>query len=74
VTLAPDRTGARINDVLVIRDGQREDFDEPALREALRGDPIDIDVDLGVGPASALAFGCDLTEGYVKENAAYFSS
>ena len=73
-TLLPAATSATINGVSVIENGMREDFDEPALRAELRGDPIDLEVDLGVGRADATAFGCDLTEGYVKENAAYYSS
>jgi glutamate N-acetyltransferase/amino-acid N-acetyltransferase len=40
----------------------------------LRGDPLDIRVDLGVGVGAATAYGCDLTEGYINENAAYYSS
>jgi len=44
------------------------------LRESLAGDPVEIEVDLGVGSARARAWGCDLTEGYIKENAAYYSS
>jgi glutamate N-acetyltransferase/amino-acid N-acetyltransferase len=63
-----------INGVSVIENGMRVDFDEPALRAELRGDPIDLEVDLAVGRADATAFGCDLTEGYVKENASYYSS
>lgn len=72
--LAPDRTSASINGTRVVENGLRVDFDEPALRRELAGDPVDIVVDLGVGPAEATAFGCDLTEGYVSENAAYYSS
>jgi glutamate N-acetyltransferase/amino-acid N-acetyltransferase len=73
-TLHPGATSAIINGVSVIENGMRVDFDEPALRAELRGDPIDIEVDLAVGREDATAFGCDLTEGYVKENAAYYSS
>ncbi len=73
-TLLPDATGACINGVRVIEGGRRADYDDVALREQLRGDPIDIEIDLGVGRGEATAFGCDLTEGYVKENAAYYSS
>ena len=58
----------------VVRNGLRAEFDEAALREELRGDPVDLVIDLGVGDATATAFGCDLTEGYVRENAAYYSS
>ncbi len=73
-TLLPDATGACINGVRVIEGGRRADYDDAALREQLRGDPIDIEIDIGVGRGEATAFGCDLTEGYVKENAAYYSS
>jgi glutamate N-acetyltransferase/amino-acid N-acetyltransferase len=31
-------------------------------------------VALGVGEGTATAFGCDLTKGYIDENAAYYSS
>lgn len=73
-TLDPDRTAACINSVPVIAAGMRAPFDEDSLRVALRGDPVEIEVDLGVGSGAATAFGCDLTEGYVRENAAYYSS
>jgi glutamate N-acetyltransferase/amino-acid N-acetyltransferase len=70
----PDSTSASINGIDVLRDGRRTDFDETGLRTSLRGDPVDISVSLGVGHASATAFGCDLTDGYIRENAAYYSS
>ena len=74
VQLRPESTSARINGTVVVRDGLRVDFDEAALRGELAGDPIDIEVDLGVGEHRARAFGCDLTEGYVSENASYYST
>jgi glutamate N-acetyltransferase/amino-acid N-acetyltransferase len=74
VTLHPAGTDARINGVPVITGGTRAPFDEAGLRASLAGDPLDIDVDLGVGRGEATAFGCDLTAGYVAENAAYYSS
>ena len=74
VPLAPERTRCGINGVIVVQNGERAAFDEPALRDQLRGDPIDIDVDLGVGGFDATAFGCDLTAGYIEENASYYSS
>jgi glutamate N-acetyltransferase/amino-acid N-acetyltransferase len=70
----PLRTTVWINDTLVVREGCRMDFDEPALRGELAGDPVQIRVDLGMGEAGATAYGCDLTHGYVDENAAYYSS
>jgi glutamate N-acetyltransferase/amino-acid N-acetyltransferase len=65
---------AWINETLVFREGSRTGYDEDALRGELKGDPIEIRVDLAIGEASATAFGCDLTHGYIDENAAYYSS
>lgn len=72
--IEPGSTAAWINGTQVIEAGGRKPFDEAALRTSLAGDPVEIDIDLGIGDASARAWGCDLTEGYVKENAAYYSS
>ena len=44
------------------------------MREALRAEVVDLEIALGVGEASATAYGCDLTTGYVEENASYYSS
>jgi glutamate N-acetyltransferase/amino-acid N-acetyltransferase len=74
VRIAPERTSARINGALVIELGERSAFEDERVRALLTGDTIDIEVDLGTGDASATAFGCDLTEGYITENAAYYSS
>ncbi|MEO5510046.1 MAG: bifunctional glutamate N-acetyltransferase/amino-acid acetyltransferase ArgJ [Longimicrobiales bacterium] len=74
VQLNPGATRCSINGVVVVDRGERADFDEPALRLELRGDPIDIVIELGVGDAGAIAYGCDLTAGYIEENASYYSS
>lgn len=73
-TIERDRVHAWINTTQVVTAGVRAEFDDAAMREELRGDPIDIHVDLGVGTGAAIAYGCDLTEGYINENAAYYSS
>jgi len=70
----PDLIGARICGVGVLERGERTPFDEAALRALLRTDPVDLEVSLGVGEAWARAWGCDLTHGYIDENAAYYSS
>jgi glutamate N-acetyltransferase / amino-acid N-acetyltransferase len=72
--IEPGRTAGWINGTQVIAQGERLAFDEAALRASLAGDPVELEVDLGVGHCSARAWGCDLTEGYVHENAAYYSS
>ena len=70
----PSRTDAWVNGYQVVRGGFRLDFDEQVVRSALGGEVVDIVVSLGVGDAEATAWGCDLTKGYVEENAAYYSS
>ncbi len=70
----PARIAIRINGQLVYQDLERVDFNEDAVRELLGGDQVLIEADLGVGRGRATAYGCDLTEGYIEENAAYYSS
>jgi glutamate N-acetyltransferase/amino-acid N-acetyltransferase len=73
-TVLPRRIAASICGVPVLAEGLRERFDEGKVRELLRRDPVDVEVDLGVGAGQARAWGCDLTHGYIDENAAYYSS
>ena len=56
------------------RNGARLEFDDAMVRAALGAEVVDLEVSLGVGSASARAYGCDLTKGYIDENAAYYSS
>jgi glutamate N-acetyltransferase/amino-acid N-acetyltransferase len=72
--VAAERIAASICGVAVLSRGRRTDFDEGAVRTLLRADPVDLEVDLGVGSGRARAWGCDLTHGYVDENASYYSS
>lgn len=73
-TIVRENVHAWINQTQVVTGGLRADFDDAGLREELRGDPVDIRIELGVGDGTATAYGCDLTEGYINENAAYYSS
>jgi glutamate N-acetyltransferase/amino-acid N-acetyltransferase len=73
-TIDRDRASAWINGHEVLHDGVRLDFDDGVVRAALGSDVVDIVVSLGVGDAQATAYGCDLTQGYIDENAAYYSS
>jgi len=73
-TIVPAKTSASINGVHVVRGGNRLDFDDAKVRATLAADTVDIVVDLGVGGETATAYGCDLSKGYVDENAAYYSS
>ena len=73
-TIVPATTGASINSYPVLRQGQRLDFDDAVVRSALGAEVVEIEVALGVGEGRATAYGCDLTKGYIEENAAYYSS
>ena len=74
VPVIADRTDAWINGFPVVKGGMRLDFDDATVRATLSREVVDLVVDLGTGAASAVAYGCDLTKGYVEENAAYYSS
>ena len=74
VKLAPASTRASINGFEVVRQGTRVSFDDALVRAALTTHTVDILIELGVGMSTATAFGCDLSRGYIEENAAYYSS
>ncbi len=74
VTLHPKSTDARINGYEVVKGGERLEFDDATVRAALKAEVVDLEVTLGVGNTNATAYGCDLTAGYIEENAAYYSS
>src|SRR5690606_7043940 len=63
----------RVGEVVVFENGVRADFDEPAVRALLGGDPDATRVDAGLGAGRATPYGCALTPGDVAENAAYSS-
>jgi glutamate N-acetyltransferase/amino-acid N-acetyltransferase len=73
-TINPESTDAWVNGFQVVRGGARLDFDDKTVRAALSTETVDLEVALGVGEGEARAFGCDLTKGYIEENAAYYSS
>lgn len=73
-TVNPATTDAWINGYQVVRGGLRLDFDEPTVRAALGEEVVELEVALGVGDGESRAWGCDLSRGYIDENAAYYSS
>ncbi|WP_337172377.1 bifunctional ornithine acetyltransferase/N-acetylglutamate synthase [Gemmatimonas aurantiaca] len=73
-SIRPSTTDAWINGYQLVGKGERLAFDDAVVRETLPREVVDLEIALGVGGASARAFGCDLTKGYVEENAAYYSS
>lgn len=73
-TIRPASTDAWINGTQVVRGGERLEFEDAVVRNTLKAEVVDLEIALGVGEARATAYGCDLTKGYVDENASYYSS
>jgi glutamate N-acetyltransferase / amino-acid N-acetyltransferase len=70
-SIEPGKVTIRFGDTNVFKKGSPVGCDLEALRKYLGQAEVMISVDLGIGKASARVWGCDLTEGYIKENAYY---
>jgi glutamate N-acetyltransferase/amino-acid N-acetyltransferase len=70
-SIVPAKVTIRFGDTHVFKKGSPVDCDLEALRKYLAQPEVSIGVELGIGKASARVWGCDLTEGYIKENAYY---
>ena len=60
-----------LNNICLMERGRPQPFDEEEASNAMKGTEVPIRVSLNLGEAKATAWGCDLTEGYVKINAEY---
>jgi glutamate N-acetyltransferase / amino-acid N-acetyltransferase len=69
--IEPPKVTIRFGDTTVFRKGSPVDCNLEALRQYLGQSEVMIGVNLGIGEAAARVWGCDLTEGYIKENAYY---
>jgi glutamate N-acetyltransferase / amino-acid N-acetyltransferase len=70
-SIEPVKVTIRFGDTAVFKKGSPVDCDLEVLRKYLGQSEVTISVDLGIGKAAARVWGCDLTEGYIKENAYY---
>jgi glutamate N-acetyltransferase/amino-acid N-acetyltransferase len=70
-SIEPRKVTIRFGETNVFKKGSPVDCDLEALRKYLGHPEVAISVDLSIGKASARVWGCDLTEGYIKENAYY---
>jgi glutamate N-acetyltransferase/amino-acid N-acetyltransferase len=66
-----DRTSVWIGDQCAFQRGVPTDVPYDVIKKALDAVEVVISVDLGLGAASAVAWGCDLTEDYVRINGSY---
>lgn len=69
----PEKASLFMNGLALFRRGRPEPFDEEVARQLMGSWEVVFEVELGEGTASAEAWGCDLTEGYVDINAHYRS-
>jgi len=69
-----DKMGIRIGGVQVTADGMRvEGYDEAPVAHHMKGQEIDIEVEVGIANGAATVWTCDLTHGYIDINADYRS-
>lgn len=66
-----NRADIAIGDVSLMKNGVIQPFDRSAASAAMKGPEVTIRVDLHLGDGVATAWGCDLTEDYVRINAEY---
>lgn len=69
--IALDRATVAIGDVVAYAHGEPRTPAESLALAALKGPEVIITADLGCGDAAAVAWGCDMTEAYVRINAEY---
>ena len=70
VSFDPTKASVSIQSIPVFA-GKPLEFDRKAASLAMRAEEVIITCDLGAGSSSGTAWGCDLTEGYVRINAEY---
>ena len=69
-----DKLSIAFGGIWAARDGlPLENYDESPVAEHLKGQEIDLAVDLGMGSGAATVWTCDLTHGYISINADYRS-
>ena len=69
-----DRLTIKLGDLVLARDGWRApDYSEDACAAYMKGENIQIGIDLGLGDGDATVWTCDLTHEYIRINADYRS-
>ncbi|HET9979343.1 MAG TPA: bifunctional glutamate N-acetyltransferase/amino-acid acetyltransferase ArgJ [Ktedonobacterales bacterium] len=69
--LDPNKLDIALGGITVVSQGVAADYDQAAAKAAMGQPEVAVDVDLHQGDATAMAWGCDLTHGYIDENATY---
>ena len=71
VELIEAKVDLYLGDICVVRAGCPLPFDREEAVEIIKGSEVAIILNLNLGSATATAWGCDLTEEYVKINSHY---
>jgi glutamate N-acetyltransferase / amino-acid N-acetyltransferase len=69
--LEADRLGLYIGDTRLVKGGSPVPFSREKVAKYLGANEVYIKLELNIGPAEAVAWGCDLSEEYVKINSEY---
>ncbi len=70
VAFQVDRVRIALQGILLY-DGRVLEFDRAQASQAMRAEEVLVEADLGLGEGQGMAWGCDLTEEYVRINALY---
>ena len=69
-----DRLAIWFGETRVAVDGEIDPaYEEPVVADYMKGDEIDLTVDIGIGRGKATVWTCDFTHGYISINADYRS-
>lgn len=69
-----DKLAISMGGIVIAKEGAAvADYDEAPVAAHMKGQEVDIDVDLAIGTGSATVWTCDLTHGYISINADYRS-
>jgi len=69
-----DRLAIWFGETRVAVDGEIDpEYEEPVVADYMKGDEIDLTVDIGIGRGKATVWTCDFTHGYISINADYRS-
>jgi glutamate N-acetyltransferase/amino-acid N-acetyltransferase len=69
--LEPDKAELYMGDICLFKNGEPAPFDKNAAGKYMDGKEISFNLNFNLGKGEAAAWGCDLTEEYVKINAEY---
>ncbi|WP_036199209.1 bifunctional glutamate N-acetyltransferase/amino-acid acetyltransferase ArgJ [Meiothermus ruber] len=70
VALEPDKVRITLQGIPLYA-GKVLEFDRAQASQAMQAEEVLVEADLGLGEGQGTAWGCDLTEGYVRINALY---